>query len=125
MTLAGLPLLVGALAIWLVALVAFLGVYFLVSPARAMAFSTHRPEDLPLIMAGRYFTIAALMAGALYDGRPQVIGFVFTVTALNALFDALVYLREGKPFVKHLISASLSAVVAIMAMFILINTGAA
>ncbi len=121
---AALPAYLGILAIALVVVVFALGVYFLIAPERAMAFATHRREDLPLVMAGRYFAMAAIMAGALYDGRPAVIAFVFAVMGFSALFDALIYRRQGKPYIKHVFSAILSAALVLGIYNFAKNTGA-
>ncbi len=105
--------------------VAFLAGFFWIAPERGMAFATHRPEGLPQVMVNRYFVIFMVMGGALIYGRAEVVAFVFAVTGIGPLHDAYVYFRLGRSYKKHLVPAALSAVVAIWALMIYSNTGAA
>ncbi len=105
--------------------VVYLCAIFWATPDKGMAFATHRPEGLVQVMVNRYFVIFMAMGGSLYYGRPEVVAFVFAVTGLSPLHDAWVYYRLGQPYQKHLVPAALSAVVAIWALTLYLNAGAA
>ena len=120
-----LPLLMVLLGGALTLTVVYLCAIFWAAPARGMAFATHRPEGLQQVMVNRYFVIFMVMGGSLYYGDPAVVAFVFAITGLGPLHDAWIYYRLGKPYHKHLIPAALSAVVAIWALTLQINAGAA
>jgi hypothetical protein len=76
-------------------------------------------------MANRYFSMAAVMIGALVYGRPEVIAFVFAATGFGPAHDAWIYARAGQPYKKHVLPAVLSAYVAIGALIVYLNSGAA
>ena len=105
--------------------VVYLFALFWLNPEKGLAFATHRRENLTEVMVNRYFVIFMVMGGALWYGQPEVVAFVFAVTGIAPLHDAMIYRRAGKPFRKHLIPAALSAVVAVWALLLTINTGAA
>ena len=117
----GMVLLGGAMTMF----VAFLALFFWAAPEKAMAFATHRPEGLPQVMVNRYFVILMMIGGSLYYGRPEVVAFCFAVTGIGPAHDAWVYYRLGQPYRKHLIPAALSVVVAVWALTLIPNAGAA
>ena len=121
----GLPIQVTVLAVFLTGIVIWLAVLFLWSPKRGLTFATHERENLPEVMANRYLAMALIMAGALYNGDPGLIAFIFAATGFSAAHDAWIYARHKKPFVKHVFSATLSAVVAVAALVVHLNAGAA
>ncbi len=120
-----LPLPVYLLALAMTGIVIWLAVLFLWAPGRGLTFATHEAENLPEVMANRYVAMALIMAGALYNGNPGLIAFIFAATGLSAAHDAWIYARHGKPFVKHVFSATLSAVIALAALIVHFNAGAA
>ena len=121
----GLPLFLVLLGGAMTLTVVYLAAIFWIAPERGMNFATHRLEGLPQVMVNRYFVIFMMMGGALFYGQPEVVAFVFAVTGLGPAHDAWIYYRLGKPFQKHLIPATLSAVVAIWAFTLIPNAGAA
>lgn len=112
------------IAIFLTATVLILGLLFMFAPDRGMAFATHHPENLPSVMANRYFTNAALMIGALLYGKPVIIAFVFIATGYGAAHDAVIYARAGQPYKKHILPAVLSTIVGGGAFLIYLTSGA-
>ncbi len=120
-----MPTAIFILAVVLTGIVVWLAVLFLWAPKRGLSFATHEAENLPEVMANRYIAMALIMAGALYNGNPGLIAFIFAATGLSAAHDAWIYARHNKPFVKHVFSASLSAIVAIVALVVHFNAGAA
>jgi len=83
-------------------------------------------NDLPLLMVllGGALTLTVGYLCANFWAVPAR-GMVFAITGLGPLHDARVYSRLGQPYHKHLIPAALSAVVAIWALTLHINAGAA
>ncbi len=121
----GLPMYVSAPALFLTGIVVWLAVLFFWKPERGLTFATHERDYLPEVMANRYLAMALIMAGALYDGEPALIAFVFAATGLSAAHDARIYARHRKPFFKHVFSAVFSAIVAAAALLVHLNAGAA
>ncbi len=119
-----LPFPVVLLAVAMTGIVIWLAILFLWAPGRGLRFATHEVENLPEVMANRYVAMALIMAGALYNGDPGLIAFVFAATGLSAAHDAWIYARHGKSFLKHLFSATLSAVIALAALIVHFNAGA-
>ena len=120
-----LPAYLSVPALFLTGIVVWLAVLFLWAPRRGLSFATHEAENLPEVMANRYLAMALIMAGALYNGNPGLISFVFAATGISAAHDAWIYARHRKPWGKHLFSALLSAVVAAVALILHLNAGAA
>ncbi len=121
----GMPIYITALAVFLTGIVIWLAVLFLWAPRRGLTFATHDTENLPEVMANRYLAMALIMAGAIYNGDPGLIAFIFTATGVSAAHDAWIYARHNKPYIKHVFSAALSATVAIAALLVHLNAGAA
>ncbi len=105
--------------------VAFLAGLFWLAPERGMAFTQHRGALLPRVMIDRFFVFFMFMGAALLSRSPGWIAYAFLVTGSAALWNALIYRKAGLPYKKHLIPAGLSAIVAIWALMIYSNTGAA
>jgi hypothetical protein len=119
-----MPLIIMALGAILSVIVIYLGVLFQFAPERGLAFATHKVENLPAVMANRYFSMAAVMVGSLVYGRPEVIAFVFAATGFGPAHDAWIYARAGQSYKKHVLPAVLSAYVAIGALIVYLNSGA-
>ncbi len=120
-----MPLIIIALGGILSVIVIYLGILFQFAPERGLVFATHKVEYLPSVMANRYFSMAAVMIGALVYGKPEVIAFVFAATGFGPAHDAWIYARAGQPYKKHVLPAVLSAYVAIGALIVYLNSGAA
>lgn len=105
-------------------MVVFLGAIFWRTPEKGLVFATHRAEGLTQVMVNRYFVMAMMMGGSLAYGRPEVVAFAFVVTGLAPLHDAWIYYRLGTSYQKHLVPATLSAVVAVWAYKIYLDGGA-
>ncbi|MEL6205967.1 MAG: hypothetical protein AAFR47_11730 [Pseudomonadota bacterium] len=78
-----------------------LAVGFACNPQGAMEKATHRPEKLPMVMAGRYMAFTALAFGAALYGDPVPILYLFAVFSAVSFFDAWIYAREGQPWGPH------------------------
>lgn len=107
------------------ALTARLAYVFLRDPARGMALTTHRPEALPKVMADRYVAFTALALFSLIYGDFVVIAATFSAFAYMAFHDALIYARAGHPTSKHWIAGFGAALVAVLALATIVQTGAA
>ncbi|MDA3888482.1 MAG: hypothetical protein PF443_06695 [Allgaiera sp.] len=107
------------------ALTARLAYVFLRDPARGMALTTHRPEALPKVMADRYVAFTALALFSLIYGDFVVIAATFSTFAYMAFHDALIYARAGHPTSKHWIAGFGAALVAVLALATIVQTGAA
>ena len=119
-----MPLIITALGAILSVIVIYLGVVFQIAPERGLSSSMHTSENLPKVMANRYFSMAAIMIGSLFYGRPEVIAFVFAATGYAPAHDAWIYARSGLPYKKHVLPAVLSAYVTIGALIVYLNSGA-
>lgn len=102
-----------------------LSVMFLRDPAHALAFTTHRAEALPRVMADRYVAIAGLALFALIYRDFVVIAAVYAAFSYMGFHDALIYAREGQPATKHLTAGFAGALVAVLALVTIVQTGAA
>jgi len=120
-----IPLIIIALGGILSAIVLYLAALFQFAPERGLAFATHKVENLTAVMANRYFSMAALMVGSLFYGKPAVIAFVFAAIGFGPAHDAWIYARAGQPYKKHILPAVLSAFVVIGALIVYFNSGAA
>ena len=119
------PIYLTGLGAVLSVIVVYLGILFMFAPERGLAFATHKVENLPSVMANRYFSMAAVMIGSLVYGEPEVIAFVFAATGFGPAHDAWIYARAGQPYKKHVLPAVLSAYVSIGALIVYLNSGAA
>lgn len=98
---------------------------FLRSPARGLALTTHRAEALPEVMGDRYVAFTALALFSLIYGDFVVIAATFSTFAYMAFHDALIYARSGHSTSKHWLAGFGSALVAVLALATIVQTGAA
>ena len=89
---------------------ALLGIVFAVSPSRGLAMTKHRAENLPTIMAGRYFFMVLVAVGVALTGTLQQLAYVFMGLAGVAFFDAATYARAKTPVMPH-IGAGIGALI--------------
>ena len=95
---------------------------FLRDPERALVATTHRLEQLPKVMADRYFAFTLLALGAVVYGDFKVIAYLFAVYSFLGFADAWIYSRIGKSYVKHFAAGVLAIIVMITALLAL-NSG--
>lgn len=93
-----------------------LGAVFTLSPAKGLAMTKHRAENLPTIMAGRYFFMVLVALGIALTGTLQQLGFVFLGLAGVAFFDAAVYARAKTAVAPHLAAGIGAIIVAVIAL---------
>jgi len=90
---------------------AYLAAVFAFAPAEvAYAQATHRADQMPMVMAGRYVTFGLFAAAAAASRDPRIIAATFAILAVPALWDTLLYAGIGESFVKHL-AAGLAALI--------------
>ena len=102
-----------------VVVTALLSLAFLRNPQAGMEQTTHRLENLPQVMTGRYIAMLILAIGATLYRDMAVIAVLFASFAFMAFTDAYIYARSGHPFGKHVgagLAASLVVAVALMAL---------
>ena len=95
---------------------ALLGIVFAVSPSRGLAMTKHRAENLPTIMAGRYFFMVLIAVGVALTGTMQQLAFVFMGLAGVAFFDAATYARAKTPVMPHIAAGIGALIVAFIAL---------
>lgn len=93
-----------------------LGAVFVMSPAKGFAMTKHRAENLPAIMAGRYFFMVLIAVGVALTGSLQQLAFVFLCLAGVAFFDAAVYARAKTTVAPHLAAGFGAILVAVIAL---------
>lgn len=93
-----------------------LGVIFAVSPRRGLAVTKHRAENLPTIMAGRYFFMVLVAVGVAMTGTLQQLAYVFLGLAAVAFFDAATYARAKTAVAPHLVAGVGALIVAFIAL---------
>ena len=98
------------------AFLALLGVLFAVSPKLGLAVTKHRAENLPTIMAGRYFFMVFVAVGIGMSGTLQQIAYVFMGLAAVAFFDAATYARARTAVVPHIAAGIGALIVAMIAL---------
>lgn len=104
------------LALFTAGFLMLLGVIFTVAPARGLAMTKHRAENLPSIMAGRYFFMVLVAVGVALTGTAQQLGFVFLGLAGVAFFDAAVYAKAKTATAPHLAAGVGALIVAAIAL---------
>jgi len=87
-----------------------LGILFFFAPESGLKFTKHHAEDLPTIMASRYFFFAFVVVAVVWKGTPELLAAVFFGLAAVAFLDAATYGLRGKTMWPH-ISAGLAALV--------------
>lgn len=107
MTLTWLALFCGGLAVVVLTLLAAVVTR---DPDRGLARLTHRPAQLPLVLADRYVAFAALTLAALVWGDLRMLLALFLAFAFMGLADGAVYARADHPHVKHTASGLASLV---------------
>lgn len=95
---------------------ALLGVMFAVSPKAGLKATKHRAENLPTIMAGRYFFMVFVTAGVAISGTLQQLAYVFLGLAAVAFFDAATYARAKTPVGSHIAAGVGALIVAFIAL---------
>ena len=106
MSLPGLVLLCLAIT---VALMAVMALAFLRSPEAGFRLTTHRLEQLPLVMADRYVAFGLLALGMMVWGNLPSIALLFGTGAFMGLADGAIYARAGHSHLKHTVSGLMSA----------------
>lgn len=87
-----------------------LALAFWTNPARGMAQTTHRLEQLPLVMADRYTAFALLAIAVILFGDLRLYAAFFAVCAFMGFADGVIYARAGHPHMKHTFSGVLSVI---------------
>lgn len=105
-----LETLVTICAVITVMILASLAFAFWSNPARGLAHTTHRIEQLPLVLADRYTAFALLAVAILVLGDLPLMAAFFAVCAFMGFADGLIYARAGHPHMKHTISGVLSVI---------------
>ena len=98
------------------AFLVLLGVVFAISPSRGLAMTKHRAENLPTIMAGRYFFMVFVAVGIAMTGTLQQLAFVFMGLAGVAFFDAATYARAKTAVMPHILAGIGALVVSFIAL---------
>ncbi len=93
-----------------------LGLLFTFAPARGLVVTKHRADQLPSIMAGRYFFMVLVALGVALTGTMQQLGFVFLGLAGVAFFDAAVYAQAKTATAPHLAAGIGALIVAAIAL---------
>jgi len=80
------------------------------TPARGLFQSTHRIEQLPLVLADRYTALVLLALAILVFGDLRLIAVFLAVCAFMGFADGVIHARAGHPHVKHTVSGVLSVI---------------
>ena len=92
-----------------------LGALFLFAPSKGLAATKHHGEDLPTIMAGRYFFFAFAIAIICWKGSIELVGWLFAGFAALAFFDAATYAARKKAVAPHLLAGLASLLIPVVA----------
>lgn len=96
---------------WLAtALLAYMAVLFWRDPDNGLKQTTHKVDNLPLVLANRYTAFAILGAAILFSGNLTLLAVFFAVSALMGLADGWNYARSGDPHMKHTASGVLALI---------------
>ncbi len=79
-------------------------------PVGGLASLTHRPAQLPLVLADRYAAFAGLALAALVWGDLRMLLALFLAFAWMGLADGLIYARAGEAHLKHTASGVASLI---------------
>ncbi|MDJ0921143.1 MAG: hypothetical protein QNI84_08435 [Henriciella sp.] len=93
-----------------------LGLVFVFAPKRGLAMTDHRADNLPTIMAGRYFFMAIIAVAVGLSGSAQQIAFVFMGLAGVAFFDAATYAHAKAKVAPHIGAGVLALLVSLIAL---------
>lgn len=102
------------------ALLAYMAVIFWRDPDNGLKQTTHKVQNLPLVMANRYTAFAILGGAIVLSGNLTLLAVFFAVSALMGLADGWNYARSGNPHIKH----TASGVAAIVGLVITLIAGA-
>ena len=94
----------GPLALVVAGFLLVLGLLFLFAPSKGLLATKHHAEDLPIIMAGRYFFLAFIVFMIARQGSPFLLANAFFGLAGLAFFDAITYGMRNKPVMPHLLA---------------------
>ena len=78
-----------------------LALAFWESPQKGFALTTHRPAELPYVMADRYMAFAMLLVFFFYYGDLYPLAAFFFVGSFMGLVDGYIYARRGLPHWHH------------------------
>ncbi len=92
------------------------GFLFAANPAKGMAAASHRPEQLPMVMADRYIGTAALLLGVILWGDWWLLFWFTAVVGIAGLGDVYIYARAGHPTAPHLIASLIYGAAALLAL---------
>lgn len=98
------------LALFTGGFLAVLGLLFTFAPAQGLMVTKHRAENLPTIMAGRYFFMVFIAIGTALYGTREQLAYVFFGLAAVAFFDAATYARAKTAVGSH-IAAGIGAII--------------
>ncbi len=105
-----------ALATLCLVLTGAFGLLFAASPAKGMAAASHRPEQLPLVMADRYVGTALLLLGVILYGDWWLLFWFTAVVGIAGLGDVWIYRRAGHATAPHLIASLIYGAAAVLAL---------
>jgi hypothetical protein len=80
------------------------------NPENGLKQTTHRRENLPLVMANRYTAFAVLGTAIVLSGHLPLLAVFFAVCAFMGFADGWNYARSGLAHIKHTASGVLSVV---------------
>lgn len=96
---------------WLAtALLAYMAVLFWRDPENGLKQTTHKLENLPLVLANRYTAFAIIGAAIVLSGNLTLLAVFFAVSALMGLADGWNYARSNLPHIKHTMSGVLAII---------------
>jgi hypothetical protein len=92
------------------AILAVLGLLFIVTPLRAFGLSGHVTAALPGVMGGRYIGLGAIIAGLLAMGDDKALSLAFAIGAGFGFLDAVLVRGHSGRMTPHLAAGIASAV---------------
>jgi len=98
------------------AFVAVLAALFIFAPQKAFEATKHRPEEMALVMAGRYIFMAFILIVVTLQGDLKLLAAVFFGLAGLAFIDAAIYGLRGKTVAPHIGAGLASLVVPLVAL---------
>ena len=84
-----------------VALLGYMAVIFWRDPENGLKQTTHKVQNLPLVMANRYTAFAILGGAIVVSGDLTLLAVFFAVSAVMGLADGWNYARSNNPHIKH------------------------
>jgi uncharacterized membrane-anchored protein len=102
-----------------------LGYLFWTNPKLGLEQTGHHAENLPSVMADRYFAFALLgLFAVIYQDLNVILAF-FAACTLMAFMDARIYHLAEKKTIKHLMAGALSVVAFAVTVLAKLTEGAA